>query len=98
MTDSTNPNPLSRLGEMLDNRFKVIEAELLLLTGTVNLLLQHACASGATHRAELEQQVDEMREILHGLGSLQGSPDVQNQLARLRRMLIDNLPQGPQET
>lgn len=93
MTDNPPSNPVTRFGEMLDNRFKALEAELLLLTGTVNLLLQHACASGVTHRGELEQQVDDMREILHGLGSLQGSTEVKPRLERMRNMLIDNLPQ-----
>ncbi len=97
MTDAAqSPNPLSRFGEMLDHRFQSHEAALLLLTGTLNLLLQHACASGVTHRAELQEQIEAMRESLQSLGSLHGSPHVEPRLRMMQRMLLDNLPQeGP---
>lgn len=94
MTESANPNPLSRIGEMLDHRFQDHEAALLLLTGTVNLLLQHACNTGVTHRAELREQVEAMCQSLQRLGSLQGSPHVGPRLQVMRDMLLDNLPGG----
>ena len=97
MTEPKKINHMERIGEMLDHRFQDHEAALLLLTGTLNLLLQHACSSGVTDRAELEQQIEAMRQSLQGLGSLQGSPHVEPRLKLMQRMLLDNLPRKDQD-